>query len=164
ESPTSVGPADRIVDIVGSRIAAIAPRSDRETYVESHRSIPEWSIVSAGRIRRASAQEEPMRAALATVDPAKAPPAAVIIRGSLARKTSEPQGILLRLAKGEELFAEGEPAEYFYKIVSGTVRSCKLLTDGRRQIDAFHLAGDIFGIETGVDHRFSVEAICSATV
>ena len=68
------------------------------------------------------------------------------------------------LRRGEELFAEGEDAEYFFKVVSGTIRTYKLLSDGRRQIDAFHLGGDIFGMETGEQHRFSAEAADSATV
>lgn len=38
-------------------------------------------------------------------------------------------------------------------------RTYKLLADGRRQIDAFHLPGDIFGVEAGGDHRFSAEAV-----
>ena len=63
------------------------------------------------------------------------------------------------LAKGEELFAEGDEAEYFYQVVSGAIRSYKLLSDGRRQIDAFHLPGDIFGLEVGGEHRFSAEAV-----
>ena len=62
-------------------------------------------------------------------------------------------------AKGEELFAEGEAADFFYQVVSGTVRVCKLLSDGRRQIDAFQLAGDIFGLENGAEHRFTAEAV-----
>jgi CRP/FNR family nitrogen fixation transcriptional regulator len=61
--------------------------------------------------------------------------------------------------KGEELFAEGDAADFFYKVVSGTVRTCKLLSDGRRQIDAFHLAGDVFGLESGQDHGFTAEAV-----
>jgi CRP/FNR family nitrogen fixation transcriptional regulator len=44
------------------------------------------------------------------------------------------------------------------------VRTSKLLSDGRRQIDAFHLAGDIFGIEAGEEHRFSAEAVGDAAV
>ena len=47
---------------------------------------------------------------------------------------------------------------------SGTVRTYKLLSDGRRQIDEFHLAGDIFGLEPGEEHRFSAEAVGDATV
>jgi CRP/FNR family transcriptional regulator, nitrogen fixation regulation protein len=33
------------------------------------------------------------------------------------------------------------------------------LSDGRRQIGAFHLPGDIFGIESGDFYRFTAEAI-----
>ncbi|MBY0321510.1 MAG: helix-turn-helix domain-containing protein [Reyranella sp.] len=68
-------------------------------------------------------------------------------------------GIQMILGKGEELFAEGDDAEYFYEVVSGAIRSYKLLSDGRRQIDAFHLRGDIFGLEAGREHRFSAEAV-----
>jgi CRP/FNR family nitrogen fixation transcriptional regulator len=75
-----------------------------------------------------------------------------------------PMGTQMALTKGEELFAEGDEAEYFYQVVSGTIRSYKLLSDGRRQIDAFHLQGDIFGLEAGAEHRFSAEAVGDASV
>jgi CRP/FNR family nitrogen fixation transcriptional regulator len=39
------------------------------------------------------------------------------------------------------------------------VRSHKLLSDGRRQIGAFHLPGDVFGLESGGTHRLTAEAI-----
>jgi CRP/FNR family nitrogen fixation transcriptional regulator len=61
--------------------------------------------------------------------------------------------------RGEEIFAEGEPCSVFYKVVSGTVRTGKLLSDGRRQIDAFHFPGDVFGLESGETHRFTAEAV-----
>ncbi|WP_020186442.1 helix-turn-helix domain-containing protein [Methylopila sp. 73B] len=67
-------------------------------------------------------------------------------------------------AKDEEIFAEGEPATRFYKVVTGAVRTYKLLSDGRRQIDAFHLPGEIFGVEAGEEHRFTAEALGEATV
>ncbi|MFO1162792.1 MAG: helix-turn-helix domain-containing protein [Reyranellaceae bacterium] len=105
-----------------------------------------------------------MRPAFAPAAAMKLPVAAVIPRGASAGECHEPQGIVLRLNKGEELFAEGESAEYFYKIMSGTVRTYKLLSDGRRQIDAFHLKNDIFGIEACAEHRFSAEAVGDATV
>ena len=66
--------------------------------------------------------------------------------------------------KGNEIFGEKEPADYVYQIVTGAVRSYKLLSDGRRQISAFHLATDIFGLEIGSDHRFTAEAIVDTTV
>jgi CRP/FNR family transcriptional regulator, nitrogen fixation regulation protein len=68
------------------------------------------------------------------------------------------------LAKDETVFAEGDRAAFFYKVISGAVRTSKLLSDGRRQIDAFHLPGDIFGIESGEEHRFTAEALGPATV
>jgi CRP/FNR family nitrogen fixation transcriptional regulator len=66
--------------------------------------------------------------------------------------------------KGTEIFGEKEPADYVYQVVSGAVRSYKLLSDGRRQIGAFHLVGDIFGLEIGAEHRFTTEAIVTTTV
>lgn len=66
--------------------------------------------------------------------------------------------------KGKEIYGEKEPAEYVYQIKTGAVRSYKLLSDGRRQIGAFHLAGDIFGLENGSAHRFTAEAIVDTTV
>ena len=46
-----------------------------------------------------------------------------------------------------------------YKVVSGAVRTYKVLSDGRRQIGAFHFPGDLFGLEIGDVHTFSAEAI-----
>ncbi|MFI4998313.1 MAG: helix-turn-helix domain-containing protein [Reyranellales bacterium] len=78
--------------------------------------------------------------------------------------SSKPAAGSRRLVKGEELFAEGDTADCFFKVTSGTIRTYKLLSDGRRQIDAFHLLGDIFGLETGSEYRFSAEAVDDATV
>jgi CRP/FNR family nitrogen fixation transcriptional regulator len=63
-----------------------------------------------------------------------------------------------------EIFGEKEPAEYVYQVKTGAVRSYKLLSDGRRQIGAFHLVGDIFGLENGGVHRFTAEAVVETTV
>src|SRR5205823_4509085 len=59
---------------------------------------------------------------------------------------------------------EAERAEYIYQVVDGAIRSYKLLSDGRRQIGAFHMRGDIFGLENGDFHRFTAEAIVETTV
>ncbi len=66
--------------------------------------------------------------------------------------------------KGIEIFGEKEPADYVYQVITGAVRSYKLLSDGRRQIGAFHLVGDIFGLEIGTEHRFTAEAVVDTTV
>jgi len=73
-------------------------------------------------------------------------------------------GAAMRFEHNAEIFGEGEPAEYFYKVVGGAVRTYKLLNDGRRQISAFHLPGDIFGVEAGEEHRFTADAIADTTV
>ncbi len=44
------------------------------------------------------------------------------------------------------------------------VRTCKFLGDGRRQVDAFYVAGDVFGIESGETHRLSAEAVSDCTL
>ena len=67
-------------------------------------------------------------------------------------------------AKDEEIYGEDEPAEYVYQVLSGAVRTYKLLSDGRRQIGAFHLAGDVFGLDSGTNHRLTAEAISDTTV
>ncbi len=56
---------------------------------------------------------------------------------------------VVRFQADDEIYAEGEPAASFYKIEKGVVRVCKYLSDGRRQIDAFYTAGDVFGFEAG---------------
>jgi CRP/FNR family nitrogen fixation transcriptional regulator len=73
-------------------------------------------------------------------------------------------GIKIRYAREEEIFGEGEPAEYVYRVLSGAVRTYRILRDGRRQIDEFHFAGGYFGIEAGPDHRTTAEAIADSTI
>jgi len=76
----------------------------------------------------------------------------------------ELMGAPLPFGRNEEIYGEGEPADYFYKVVSGTVRTYKILSDGRRQIGAFCLPGDVFGLEVAEEHTFSAEAITDSTV
>jgi len=73
-------------------------------------------------------------------------------------------GAPMSFARNEEIYGEREPAEYLYKVISGTVRIYKILSDGRRQIQAFHLAGDVFGFELDDEHAFSAEAICDSRI
>ena len=66
--------------------------------------------------------------------------------------------------KGTQIFGQAEPANYIYQVIEGAVLSHKRLSDGRRQIGAFHLPGDIFGLGNGDFHRFTAEAIVDTTV
>jgi len=76
----------------------------------------------------------------------------------------ELMGATMSFAKGAEIYGENEPADYIYMVMSGTVRSYRILSDGRRQIEGFHFAGDIFGLDTGAEHVSSAEAVTAATV
>jgi CRP/FNR family transcriptional regulator, nitrogen fixation regulation protein len=69
-----------------------------------------------------------------------------------------------KYGKRSEVFGEGEEAEYVYQIIYGAVRTHKLLSDGRRQINSFHLPGDMFGFENGPVHRFTAEAVLETLV
>jgi CRP/FNR family transcriptional regulator, nitrogen fixation regulation protein len=73
-------------------------------------------------------------------------------------------GAPMSFARNAEIYGECEPADYLYKMVSGTVRTYKVLTDGRRQVGGFYVAGDIFGLETDEEHAFSAEAITECKV
>ena len=68
-------------------------------------------------------------------------------------------GATISYSRNTEIFGEDEPTDYLYKVVSGSVRTYKILSDGRRQIGGFYLAGDVFGLESGDEHTFSAEAI-----
>ena len=73
-------------------------------------------------------------------------------------------GAPMPFARNAEIYGENELAEYLYKVVSGCVRTYKVLKDGRRQIGAFCLPGDMFGLEVGDVHTFSAEAIVNSKV
>jgi len=76
----------------------------------------------------------------------------------------ELNGVPMSFGRNAEIFGEGEDAEYVYKVVSGSVRTYRVLNDGRRQINAFYLPGDIFGLEAGEEHTCSAEAIGQSNI
>jgi CRP/FNR family nitrogen fixation transcriptional regulator len=73
-------------------------------------------------------------------------------------------GAAMPFDRNAEIYGEEEPAEYLYKVITGSVRTYKLLSDGRRQIQAFHIPGDVFGFEFGDVHEFSAEAIADSRI
>ena len=46
-------------------------------------------------------------------------------------------GAVLSYKRNTEIFGEDEPADYIYKVISGSVRTYRILSDGRRQIAGF---------------------------
>lgn len=91
-------------------------------------------------------------------------PSAPVRSGPLPEGPLGLMGAPMRFARNIEIYGEGEPAEYLYQVISGAVRTYRMLDDGRRQIGAFYLPGDVFGIEAGDAHLSSAEAICDAQV
>ena len=78
--------------------------------------------------------------------------------------TLDLMGAQMSFPRNAEIYGEGEAAEYIYRVVSGSVRTYKVLADGRRQVGGFYLAGDMFGLEPGDEHTFSAEAIVESKV
>jgi CRP/FNR family transcriptional regulator, nitrogen fixation regulation protein len=73
-------------------------------------------------------------------------------------------GAPMSFSRNTEIYGENEPADYLYKVISGSVRTYKIFDDGRRQIGGFYFAGDMFGLEFGEAHQFSAEAIDNCVV
>lgn len=73
-------------------------------------------------------------------------------------------GAAIFYRRNAEVYGEDEPAEFVYLVARGAIRTYKLLADGRRQIAAFRLPGDVFGLEVGDTHAFTAEAIVDSDV
>ena len=85
-------------------------------------------------------------------------------RKPAASDSLTPIGVPMSFGRNAEIYAEGETSGYVYKVVSGVVRVSKLLPDGRRQISAFHLPGEMFGFEAEDIHHASAEAVVPTKV
>jgi len=62
------------------------------------------------------------------------------------------------------IFREGDPAGHLYTVASGAVKLYKSMPDGRRQIVAFALPGDVFGLSAGGSHACAAEALTVSSV
>jgi CRP/FNR family transcriptional regulator, nitrogen fixation regulation protein len=91
-------------------------------------------------------------------------PEAVPTGSTASGDAMEMIGASMNFKRNAEIYGENEPADYLYKVVAGTVRAYKVLADGRRQIGAFYVAGDVFGLENGQLHTFSAEAVSDCKV
>ncbi|TAL03254.1 MAG: cyclic nucleotide-binding domain-containing protein [Rhodospirillaceae bacterium] len=76
----------------------------------------------------------------------------------------ESLGTTMAVRRGQEIYAEGDPAECCYKVVEGSVRTVKLVADGGRQIGDILLPGDFFGFDSFGEHYFSAQAISASVV
>ena len=68
-------------------------------------------------------------------------------------------GATVTIGHDREIVGQGDAAEFCYKILNGWVRRVKLMEDGRRQVCAFLMPGDLFGFDELVTHDFAAEAV-----
>ena len=73
-------------------------------------------------------------------------------------------GITITLPRDRELHAQGDTAEFCYRVISGCLRTVRLMEDGRRQVGAFLLAGDCLGFDALDTYDFAAEAVSDAVI
>jgi CRP/FNR family transcriptional regulator, nitrogen fixation regulation protein len=100
----------------------------------------------------------------ASVRPLPQAPRMAATDKSALTQSMQMMGAVMSFSRNSEIFGDNEPAEYVYRVISGSVRTYKILNDGRRQIGGFYLPGDIFGLEFADEHVFSAEAVSDAKV
>jgi CRP/FNR family transcriptional regulator, nitrogen fixation regulation protein len=81
----------------------------------------------------------------------------VMVRAGIAMK-------VVACKTDEAIYHDGDRAENIYQVVSGAIRSLKHLSDGHRRIAAFHLPGQVFGLEYGSIHGSGAEATIDTTL
>jgi CRP/FNR family nitrogen fixation transcriptional regulator len=74
-----------------------------------------------------------------------------------------PQAVAFHPA-GAEIYGQGDVVRDLYQVEFGAVRVCRLLVDGRRQVSAFHLPGEIFGFEVHGTHHLFAEAMIASGI
>jgi CRP/FNR family transcriptional regulator, nitrogen fixation regulation protein len=68
------------------------------------------------------------------------------------------EGTVVSYAPGQEVVGEGDPTENFFLVMDGLFRAEKYTADGRRQVFAFHMAGDLCGLEPDGIHKVTIQA------
>ena len=76
----------------------------------------------------------------------------------------QPVGIVRSYPSKREINREDDPGDHVYEVVGGTVCTCKMLREGRRQVAGFYFAGDVFGLESVKQHSVTAQAITNAKV
>ncbi len=73
-------------------------------------------------------------------------------------------GTTISLPRDSELHAQDDTASFCYRLISGCIRTVKLMEDGRRQVGAFLLAGDWLGFDALDTHDFAAQAVTDIVV
>src|ERR1700690_3876769 len=70
---------------------------------------------------------------------------------------------ILCCSRGQQVCRQGEPADRWFWIITGTARRSVIRRDGRRQIVDLLLPGDCFGFTNGDEYDHTVEAVARDT-
>jgi CRP/FNR family transcriptional regulator, nitrogen fixation regulation protein len=76
----------------------------------------------------------------------------------------EPFGEVTSFHRGEEIYAQRDPAQHWYRVLGGMARKFAITAGGERQIVDFLLPNDFFGFTAHDKRAFSVEAVTEGTV
>lgn len=69
-------------------------------------------------------------------------------------------GTRVVVARGHALFREGDDADTIYRIVSGALRTSRLMPDGRRYVADFLFPGDFVGLNDSALRSTTADALC----
>jgi CRP/FNR family nitrogen fixation transcriptional regulator len=89
-------------------------------------------------------------------------PAPVTLADQLER--IDAHGAKLQFTRNEPIFNQDDPADQVFRIISGTVRLCRYMPDGRRYIVDFLLPGDLMGFVESPDLPVGAEAVTDVTL
>jgi CRP/FNR family transcriptional regulator, nitrogen fixation regulation protein len=74
------------------------------------------------------------------------------------------ESLIVPFEGGQEVVGEGDPTDNFFLVMRGMFRAVKFTRDGRRQVFAFYMPGDICGLEPDESYKLSIEAVDSAAM
>jgi CRP-like cAMP-binding protein len=71
-------------------------------------------------------------------------------------------GSRMVLRRNQPLFHEGDEADNIYRVISGAIRTSRVMPDGRRYVADFLFPGDFIGLNEHHVRTVAAEALCDA--
>ncbi len=102
-----------------------------------------------------------MQATMQTAQQTRSVPASALRQPAApdALDLLEQFGTTVAVQREHEIHGQGDSVDYCWRILSGCVRTVKLMEDGRRQVADFLFAGDLLGLDDLGTHNFAAEAV-----
>jgi CRP/FNR family transcriptional regulator, nitrogen fixation regulation protein len=99
-----------------------------------------------------------------SLDPALQPSDAFVFGDMAALNFPYADAVVVSYEPGQEVVGEGDPTENYFLVVRGVFRAVKVTRDGRRQIFAFYMPGDMCGLEPEESHGLTIEAVNAGAI